>query len=147
MSNSNLRFLFSSFFFLCRYRFFLNLTFLVESVLSFFLDRCRFFLKLTWRRADFIYFLFFSWNLSFINSHLWQWKSFRVKYLLNTLYIKETKNDNNNYLFSQLIFADVAKILWVMHEQLYYYQPLPIMRVGVTTFTGDEIRSGQFVHC
>ena len=52
MFNSNLRFPFPSFFFLDRYRFLLNLTFLDESVFSFF-----FFL-------DLYRFFFFSWSPS-----------------------------------------------------------------------------------
>ena len=81
MFNSNLRFPFPSFFFLDRYRIFLNLTFLVESVHSFFfLDRYRFFLVAFFVESVFSFFLLSSFLFSFINSHLCLDKEIKKKY-------------------------------------------------------------------
>ena len=78
MLNYNLRFPFPSFLFLDRYRFFLNVTFLVKSVFSFFfsffLDRCLFFLgRLLVRKRVFFLFYFLVFFYKF--SSLFQGKS------------------------------------------------------------------------
>ena len=67
MIHSNLRSPFPSFFFLDRYRFFFDLTFLAESVFSF-LTVIVFLLVISWSKAFFL--SFFTFLFSFINSPL-----------------------------------------------------------------------------
>ena len=74
--HSNLRFPFSSFFFLDRYRFFLNITFLVESVFSFFFSP--FFLDAF--LVESVFSCFHTFLFSFINSQP------RIKITLKAFY-------------------------------------------------------------